>query len=94
MERPGASPHADQGAKEPSKTGDAIDQATSPAASLSRRHCNVGCQLMYAEFRENQNISIFGDSGRRIKHRDEDKILGRNEKYMNCIGKLNAKPGK
>ena len=40
------------------------------------------------------NISIFGDSGKRMKLQDEDKILGRSEKCINCMGKLNAKPGK
>ena len=40
------------------------------------------------------NISIFGDSGKRMKLWDEDKILGRNEKYIICVGKLNANPGK
>ena len=40
------------------------------------------------------NISVFGDSGQRIKLRDEDKIPGRNGKCINYMGKLNAKPGK
>ena len=39
-------------------------------------------------------ISILGDSGKRMKLRDEDKILGRNENYTNCMGKLNVKPRK
>ena len=31
------------------------------------------------------NISIFGDSGKRMKLRDEDKILGRNGKCINYM---------
>ena len=40
------------------------------------------------------NISFFGDSGKRKKLQHKDKILGRNEKCIICMGKLNAKPGK
>ena len=29
-----------------------------------------------------------------MKLRDEDKVLGRNGKCINCMGKLNAKPGR
>ena len=39
------------------------------------------------------NISIFEDSEKRLKFRDEDKIPGRNGKCINYMEKLNAKPG-
>ena len=40
------------------------------------------------------NISIFGLLGKQMKLQDEDKILGRNGKCINYMGKLNAKSGK
>ena len=40
------------------------------------------------------NISVFGDSRKRIKRRDEGEILGRSGKCINYLGKLNSKAGK
>ena len=40
------------------------------------------------------NGSIFGNLGKQMKLRDEDKLLGRKEQYIKLMGKLSAKPGK